>query len=660
MSLLSLLLIAPLVGQPAVRPPDSQALDTIAALEDLRAGTAQLEAFTAPPHSPSVRARAFLALGRGEMDGDRLGETFAAGLQDRDTDVRVMVAFAIGELDDPRHEGLLVRQVRLDPERTVVREIWKSLGRMGGQAAMAAAATSPPWYRPWAVRAAGLIARRLKREPWKVKVIADALGSKEPPVLAAGLYAVSRGRFEGGPAAIYTSVIAALAHSDADVRLQASRALMGKRFADARLADITPALLGGRLSPHAIAWMLRGWRGAGTPAEWAPIINHLATTVRTSLNSPAYHVLVAALQARGQLPGSPLRQVLAAWRARPQGATHHPAHLRRLARLECLDRFHEGCLNSAEGVRLGAAAGKLGLVARLVTRKGASPAVKMAALTALSAAWKKGHKATLKSRAKLLRGALAGPDGPVAAVAADIVAKQQLSALTPDVVAAQRRFGSNVEVAADLVRAVHSLGDAAAKRSVLAWAAGQRDNSLRRLARELESPKVIHRAATAPSPLDLTAHRRARKSKVVGAWLHTDLGRVAIRFDTHLAPLTVANLVALARKGYYDGVKFHRVVPGFVVQAGDPRGDGWGGPGHTIRCENNPTPYRIGAVGMALAGKDTGGSQWFIALTPQPHLLGTYTVFGQVVKGMEVVRRLAQGDVIKTIEIVSSEGRWSP
>ena len=95
MSLLSLLLIAPLVGQPAVRPPDSQALDTIAALEDLRAGTAQLEAFTAPPHSPSVRARAFLALGRGEMDGDRLGETFAAGLQDRDTDVRVMVAFAI-------------------------------------------------------------------------------------------------------------------------------------------------------------------------------------------------------------------------------------------------------------------------------------------------------------------------------------------------------------------------------------------------------------------------------------------------------------------------------------------------------------------------------------------------------------------------------------
>jgi cyclophilin family peptidyl-prolyl cis-trans isomerase len=88
------------------------------------------------------------------------------------------------------------------------------------------------------------------------------------------------------------------------------------------------------------------------------------------------------------------------------------------------------------------------------------------------------------------------------------------------------------------------------------------------------------------------------------------------------------------------------------VQGGDPRGDGWGGPGFTIRCENNPAPYQAGVVGMALAGKDTGGSQWFVAVTPQPHLLGTYTAFGRVTSGMDVVRRLAAGDRIVTMEVV--------
>ncbi len=101
----------------------------------------------------------------------------------------------------------------------------------------------------------------------------------------------------------------------------------------------------------------------------------------------------------------------------------------------------------------------------------------------------------------------------------------------------------------------------------------------------------------------------------------------------------------LARKGFFNGLQIHRVVPNFVVQDGDPRGDGEGGPGYTIRDELNERPYLRGTVGMALDWRDTGGSQFFITHSPQPHLDARYTVFGHVVNGMEVVDRIQQGDV---------------
>ncbi|MET0650190.1 MAG: peptidylprolyl isomerase [Pyrinomonadaceae bacterium] len=143
----------------------------------------------------------------------------------------------------------------------------------------------------------------------------------------------------------------------------------------------------------------------------------------------------------------------------------------------------------------------------------------------------------------------------------------------------------------------------------------------------------------------------ARTGKSVRALITTDKGAFTIELLPDEAPLTVDNFVGLARKNYFNNVLFHRVVPNFVVQGGDPRGDGNGGPGYQIRCEINDVPYNRGAVGMALSGKDTGGSQWFITHSPQPHLDGGYTVFGRVVEGIDVIDRIVRGDRIRSVTV---------
>jgi cyclophilin family peptidyl-prolyl cis-trans isomerase len=135
------------------------------------------------------------------------------------------------------------------------------------------------------------------------------------------------------------------------------------------------------------------------------------------------------------------------------------------------------------------------------------------------------------------------------------------------------------------------------------------------------------------------------------AILRTSRGDITLELYSEESPRTVENFVRLAEEGYYDNVAFHRVVPNFVIQDGDPTGVGWGGPGYAIRCEYNLKQYGVGAVGMALAGKDTGGSQYFITHSPQPRLNGRYTIFAQVVEGLENVSRIQVGDLVYGIEI---------
>lgn len=192
-------------------------------------------------------------------------------------------------------------------------------------------------------------------------------------------------------------------------------------------------------------------------------------------------------------------------------------------------------------------------------------------------------------------------------------------------------------------------GDATLK-SGLQRALGHPDAPVREAAEKLRSElgmtiDGVTRAQDFPIP-DLVDTARIRSARII-----TNRGEFRMDLWPDVAPLAVSNFARLADSNFYDGVTFHRVVPGFVAQTGDPRGDGSGGPGYTIPDEVSDRTYGEGAVGMARAGADTGGSQWFVTLSPQPNLDGEYTEFGQVTEGMYVAKSLRRGDRVLDVII---------
>lgn len=134
------------------------------------------------------------------------------------------------------------------------------------------------------------------------------------------------------------------------------------------------------------------------------------------------------------------------------------------------------------------------------------------------------------------------------------------------------------------------------------------------------------------------------------AIMETEKGTIHLDLFDQDAPNTVKNFVDLSEKGFYDGLNFHRVIPNFMIQGGCPKGNGTGGPGYKIKCEINPNKHLAGSLSMAHAGRDTGGSQFFICHSPQPHLDGVHTVFGRT-NDMDVVNAIRQGDKILSVKI---------
>jgi peptidyl-prolyl cis-trans isomerase B (cyclophilin B) len=204
--------------------------------------------------------------------------------------------------------------------------------------------------------------------------------------------------------------------------------------------------------------------------------------------------------------------------------------------------------------------------------------------------------------------------------------------------------------------------DAEAAKPLLRTALADKDWAVRvradALLRQIDPARAAD-AATDMRPAPTTRAAAAYRDRRVvsppfstAVYLDTDRGTVQIELFVLDAPLTVEHFVALARKGFFDGLAIRRSAPDFVLETGDPRGDGTGGPGYTIRSETNEQFWLRGAVGIALEGRpDTGGSRFLVADIPQPQLDGTHTVFGRVVGGMDVVDQLRDNDVVRRVRV---------
>lgn len=256
-----------------------------------------------------------------------------------------------------------------------------------------------------------------------------------------------------------------------------------------------------------------------------------------------------------------------------------------------------------------------------------------------------------------LRAALKAPDYAVRAAAAELIGQRRLVEAVSDLDTAYTE--ALPDAAADARRAIVEAAGRLGGPAALAIVTRARDD--REWSIRVRAAAILSAAGQSAEVTGSAPSRRPTEYFESAALLYptfspvalveTRFGVIEIALNVVEAPLTTQNFIDLARAGFYNGLRVHRHVPNFVVQTGDARGDGAGGPGYAILDELSSLPFLRGTVGMALAGPDTGGSQFFITLSPSPHLDARYPVFGQVVKGMEIVDRLSVGDVIERIRI---------
>lgn len=585
-------------------------------------------------------------------------------LVDGDATVRRAAAFALGQLGQAPSRAALLRATADADEETGGLAV-EALARLGTEssAVEAALAALAPEQRT----------RRLLPFLYRFKdanavgIAVEALRALDPVTHAQAAYALGR----EPQAASLPPLRLLLADRDPWVRSWAARGL-GLVGDAGDLARLLPLLDDPDARP--VIQALRSGRrllgkGAAAPAEaWRSRLLAL-------FDDPRPGVAVTALEvAGGWLRDEPLATALAA-RAADGGA---PVRARELALAALADagdpraaalvpRAARSAVPS-ERARAAAAAAQVGDTATLdALQRDESPGVRAAALDARLQALAKetgGAPATeagVAGAEAAARAALADPDPIVRAGALNALAGALPAGEIARALAATDGDRANDAVLA-VVQALAARAPKAAPAERAACVAAlerlatvHADFVVRRQAAQaladLGEPRPAVGAAT-ERPLDDYRDILRETAGEHAVDLVTVRGTIRVRLFCADAPLTCLNFLRLAGQGFYDGLAFHRVVPDFVAQGGDPRGDGSGGPGYSLRDEINRHRYVRGAVGMALSGPDTGGSQFFLTLAPQPHLDGGYTVFGEVVQGMEVADRLEQGDRIERATLV--------
>jgi cyclophilin family peptidyl-prolyl cis-trans isomerase/HEAT repeat protein len=681
--------------------------DEIARLEDQREPGAERLMVLAGHGDPAIRRRALRALAR--LQDPAALPALERALDDPDPAVRDEAAFAVETLglrwegleDMPRQraEQAVLRALATAPAArqealltalgTVageegMRQLVERLGSTDPQVAKAAALALGTWIHRGQPSTAMATATAWPG-PGSARLSSQA--ARDPVARRALAYALMRAAAKRADAPFGVLLLAGLADDDAEVR-----ALSAKGLATlAPLGDGEPMERLGQLAMADPDWRVRveavralaaaAAKGAAaaeqlerallalardavaTPARvdprammplwaaWDPATPYVSRTA-------AERALPLFEEARKAASGPPrldfARLACAAATARDRAAQTIDA-LRRCGGDSMTPRERDRRVARTLGA-IHAAASVEALAPLLVSLDSGTRSQAAESLGQIAAALEKKQRPSEPAeRARaLLRAALRDTDGPVVATAAEALGQLMDTESTPSLLEALARFArpADNEITQSLIGAlgaVHATPAAPALRRLLASSIPPvRLAASKALAALGETaPANVQIEPSEPLPAAVRAQARAQ-TRAAQRRLHltTDKGEIVILLAVEEAPVTTAALAHLVARGFYDGLTFHRVVPDFVTQGGDPRGDGWGGPGYTLRCELHPRRYLRGTVGMALAGKDTGGSQFFITHAMQPHLDGKYTIIGEVVAGMEVVDALLPGDRI--------------
>ncbi len=662
----------------AIDSTDIKVLAALLRMEDERIiDRARISAWVDHPNR-LIRSRSVLAIGR-VKDGESL-HLVLVRLTDPSATVRADAAFALSLLGDTTAAVIeaLTRVVNepVDPRPGV--EAAAALGRLATPSSFAALTTllhsSTPRF-PDMTREALLHLWRAPRSAELVETVRPYLRSNDPSVRWNAAYALSR---PGGQLAV-APLLAVAGDEDPAVRALAVRALRAPAADSAEAREGALAALRQALSdvhPHVRINALAALATFAEPADLPAVADRLA--------DPDMNVRVAAAQALGEMGGTGAARALAASVRDPVIPTGVRATaLAALVRvdppagLELAEEWSRGTswLLRLHATRAIASAQASESTNGLLLERARDPDPRVAA-TAIR---------TLSSRQavpglhSVLLERLASADAAVRAAATAGLGREPRAADVALLFEAYDRarhdsIPSAALAAVDVLGALQDQGIPVANAFFMRFPPAADARVRQRVAQRLGEDGWSGPEGEAPEEPDATPRSDAfyedairtllapaatgpdRPRVVIG----TDRGEIVLELAPEHAPLTVLNFLSLIRAGYYLGddhgsgprLRWHRVVPNFVLQDGDPRGDGAGNPGYAIRDELSPLRYGRGVLGMALSGPDSGGGQYFITVSPQPHLDAGYTVFGRVIEGMGVADAIVQDDPIRFIREV--------
>lgn len=639
--------------------PASERVETFAKLlraEDTRTFHRDLLSGAAASPDPWLRKKAALTAGRIRDPG--VAELIAPLLRDPEASVRRAAAFAAGMTEDRRLVSPLVRTLA-DPDPSVAVAAALALGKIGGPDATAALLSLLDSDSP--VRAAAAMALVRSEEPRVREKLASLATDPAVPadVRRGAVYSLSRRPTKEGEAAL--------------------RAVLRRKESEEERDAIAWAARGSGIlkDPEAIGDLVRLASSAEIPVA-VPSLLALEKIVAASTdprvgekvrevalvraNDPLPGIAVSALRLLGRVPGDvEARKALEkiflrkGWRgetALVSLARVDAAEARRLLQIAVRGDSLELKLGASEALEFVSEEDAASVGPALLSDRSAR--VRTSAVSFLS------KRKTPIPDARLLA-ALNDPSPSVRAAALEAAAPR-LEAVPALVPAWEKAFGRSFGTAEpdDVVTALEAAAArGAAGRTLVAARVDDPDSVVREKARRL----MVEKFGVAPGgfrkiPVDsgrtMAGYRElARMALTFEAEveIRTVRGEFRIALDFEEAPATSFSFYTLARHGFFNGLLIHRVVPDFVIQTGDPRGDGSGGPGYVLRDELNMRTYERGTVGMALSGPDTGGSQWFVALSPQPHLDVGYTVFGRVASGLGILDRIEQDDRLLSVTV---------